>query len=398
MVNLGEAADIISDQRQTIVGPIASPDVSPAPDSAPPSRPRVAIAHDYLTQRGGAERVVLSLTRAFPDAEVYTSFYAAEDTYPEFRDVDIRTAPINNVGPLRDHHRVALPFLPATFSRVKIDADVVVCSSSGWAHGIETSGRKLVFCHAPARWLYQRKSYTAQSSRLTRIAMAGLYRPLKRWDQKKARTADLYLSNSSRTRTMVQNAYGFDTEVLHPPHSIGMGPQLPIDGIEPGFFVYVARLLPYKNVELALAAFAELPNERLVVVGRGPDEARLRALASSNVTFVPELNDDQLRWTYDNAEALVAFATEDFGLSPVEAAVFGTPAIVRGFGGYLDTVTDGVNGVHLDNMTASGVADAIGRLRSIDIDKSTVIEHADRFSEAVFNRRLQAYVETLANA
>ena len=84
MVNLGEAADIIDDQAQTIDEPVAAPDVSPAPASAPASRPRVAIAHDYLTQRGGAERVVLSLTRAFPDAEVYTSFYAAEDTYPEF--------------------------------------------------------------------------------------------------------------------------------------------------------------------------------------------------------------------------------------------------------------------------------------------------------------------------
>src|SRR4051794_5927491 len=96
----------------------------------------VAIAHDYLTQRGGAERVVLSLARAFPGAPIYTSVYEPDTTFPEFAHLDVRTTPLNRLQPLRRRHRLALPMLAPAFSNVHVDADVVVCSSSGWAHGV----------------------------------------------------------------------------------------------------------------------------------------------------------------------------------------------------------------------------------------------------------------------
>ncbi len=355
------------------------------------------IAHDYLTQRGGAERVVLSLTRAFPSADVFTSFYEPDGTFPDFADVAVRVAPIDRVTPLRRRHRLALPLLAPTFSRMHIDADVVVCSSSGWAHGVQTTGRKLVYCHAPARWLYQREAYTAQSSPATRVAVAGLRRPLRGWDQKAARSADLYLANSTRTQAMVRDAYGLDAEIVHPPHSIDPdGMQSPVEGIEPGYFLCVARLLPYKNVELAIRSVGGMSGERLVVVGRGPDEQRLRALAGPNISFLPETTDAELRWLYANAGALMAFSAEDFGLTPVEAAVFGTPSIVVPFGGYLDTVIDGVNGVHIEAATTSSVAEAVERLRSLELDEATIQRHAEPFSEAVFTERIQGYVAELA--
>jgi glycosyltransferase involved in cell wall biosynthesis len=364
-------------------------------------RPPVAIAHDYLTQRGGAERVVLSLTRAFPDAEVVTSFYEPSGTFPDFAGVRVRTAPIDRVAPLRHHHRLALPLLAPTFSRLVVDADVTVCNTSGWAHGVQATGAKIVMCHAPARWLYQRDTYTAESSLPTRTALAALHGPLRRWDQAAARSADLYLANSSRARQLVRDAYGFDVEVLHPPHSIDPdGPREPMAGLEPGYLLCVARLLPYKFVDRAIAAVAERPSERLVVVGRGPDEARLRALAGPNVTFLAEVSDAELRWLYANAEALIALGIEDFGLTPVEAAVFATPSIVTPFGGYLDTVTDGVNGVHLDDSDASpaSVLQALDRLRSLDLDPTAVRASTEPFSEAVFSERIHGYVATVAQA
>ena len=360
-------------------------------------RPPVAIAHDYLTQRGGAERVVLSLTRAYPEAEIFTSLYEPGGTYPEFADVEVHTSPIDHLAPLRHHHRLALPLLAPSFSRMKVDADVTICSSSGWAHGVDATGRKLVYCHAPARWLYQREAYTAESSRTTRAFLAGLHRPLFRWDQGAARSADLYLANSTRTQAMIRDAYGFDVEILHPPHHIDPdGPRTPVAGIEPGFFLCVSRLLPYKNVDLALAAFAELRDERLVVVGRGPDDARLRSLAGANVTFLPEVDDAVLSWLYANAEALLGFALEDFGLTPVEAAAFGTPAVVRPFGGYLETVIDGVNGVYLAHPAAASVGEAIARLRSLDLDRGVIRDLAQPFSEAGFFEQLHGYVTSLA--
>ena len=139
------------------------------------SRPRVAIAHDYLTQRGGAERVVLALLNAFPDAEVHTLLYDADATFPEFRDVRVVTSPLNRIGPLRTHHRLSLPLLAPAASRMVVDADVTVVSTSGWAHGFDVRGRSVVYCHNPARWLYQGAEYLGdQPRRLPSLALDAL--------------------------------------------------------------------------------------------------------------------------------------------------------------------------------------------------------------------------------
>ena len=147
---------------------------------------QVALVHDYLTQRGGAERVVLSLTRAFPGAPVYTSLYDPGGTFPEFADLDVRTLPINRLAPLRRHHRAALPLLAPSFSRLRISADVVICSSSGWAHGTQVEGKKIVYCHTPARWLYQPDRYLRGRGRPLQAAASVLRSTLERWDKRAA--------------------------------------------------------------------------------------------------------------------------------------------------------------------------------------------------------------------
>jgi len=116
------------------------------------SRPTVAIAHDYLTQRGGAERVVLTLMKAFPEATVHTTLYDPDGTYPEFRGARMVTSPLNRIGLLRRDHRRALPLLAQASSRMRVDADVTIVSSSGWAHGFDITGRSVIYCHSPARW------------------------------------------------------------------------------------------------------------------------------------------------------------------------------------------------------------------------------------------------------
>src|SRR5436190_19462163 len=115
----------------------------------------VALVHDYLTQRGGAERVVLAMMSAFPRAPLYTSLYEPETTYPDFRKADVRPLRINRIGLLRRNHRLALPLLAPAFSSLRVEADIVLCSTSGWAHGVHTGGKPVVYCHAPARWLSQ---------------------------------------------------------------------------------------------------------------------------------------------------------------------------------------------------------------------------------------------------
>jgi len=363
-------------------------------DARPPS---VALVHDYLTQRGGAERVVVSMLKAFPCAPLHTSFYEPERTFPEFRSADVRPLPIARAPLLGRHHRLALPLLATAFSRLELDADAVVCSSSGWAHGARVSGSKIVYCHAPARWLYQPDRYLGRRRPLARAALAALRPALARWDRRAAAGADTYLANSRAVRDLIRSLYGIEAEVLHPPSGLdASGPQQRVTRLEPGFFLCVARLLPYKNVDSIVTAFESLPGEQLAVVGVGPDSRRLRSLAPANVRFLGEVSAEELRWLYASCTGVVAAAYEDFGLTPVEAASFGKPSAALRFGGFLDTIVEDVTGLLFEEPSPTEVRDAVRKLGSKRWDPATLVAHADRFSESAFVSRLRMVVAAAA--
>ncbi len=357
----------------------------------------VWLVHDYLTQRGGAERVALTLTRAFPDAPLTTSFYEPQSTFPGFRSVDVRTLPIDHVGFLRRNSRAALPVLAPSFALRRIDADAVVCSSSGWAHLVRTEGRKIVYCHSPAKWLYRADDYLGARPALhARLALTALSAPLRRFDRWGAGSADVYVANSSFVAEQVEAVYGVRPRVLHPPAGLGTASEsTPLAGVEPGFFLNVGRLLPYKHVAEVAEAFRRLP-ERLVVVGAGPLEARLRAVAPPNVTLLTEVDDAQLRWLYENCAGLVAASREDFGLTPVEAAGFGKPVAALRFGGYLDTVREGTTGVFFDRPTAEAVRDAVEELGRGSWDGDAIRTHGEAFAEDRFVEEIRRIVAEAA--
>jgi glycosyltransferase involved in cell wall biosynthesis len=359
---------------------------------------RIALAHDYLTQRGGAERVVLSMARAFPGAPLYTSLYDPAGTFPAFAEVEVRTLAINRIAPLRRHHRAALPLLPLSFSRLRVDADVVLCSSSGWAHGLRSTGRVVVYCHTPARWLYQTDRYLRTRARADGVALAMLRPALVAWDRGAARRADVYLTASTVSRERIQQAYGIDAEVLGAPVTLGSdGPTEAVSGLEPGFLLCTSRLLPYKNVDVLVQAVARVPGSRLVVVGAGPDERRLRAMAGPEVTFLGMVDDAQLRWLYSRCAAVVSASHEDYGLTPLEAAAFAKPVAVLRWGGFLDTVIEGRTGVFFDRPEAECIAAALQRLLRQEWDAAAIRAHAGRFSEDRFMARLREVVARVAD-
>jgi glycosyltransferase involved in cell wall biosynthesis len=356
----------------------------------------IVLAHDYLTQRGGAERVVLSLARAFPEASLFTSLYDPDGTFPEFGGLDVRTMPINRLAPLRRHHRAALPLLAPSFSRLRISADVVVCSSSGWAHGARVEGRKIVYCHTPARWLYQADRYLRGRARPVHAAAGLLRSRLERWDKRAAASADLYLANSTAVAERIRSIYGLEAEVVPPPPAITPeGPTRAPAGVEPGFVLCVSRLLPYKNVDAIVQAFATLPGERLVVAGTGPQEQALRTAAGANVSLAGGVADAELRWLYANCRALVAASHEDFGLTPLEAAGFGKPTAALRFGGFLDTVEEGRTRVFFEEPTAEAIAAGIRELLTTSWSAEAAVSSAARFSEARFVKRLRDTVAAL---
>jgi glycosyltransferase involved in cell wall biosynthesis len=341
------------------------------------------------------------MLRAFPDAAVHTLLYDPEGTFPEFRDVRVVTSPLNRFGPLRRHHRLALPVLAPAASRMTVDADVTLVSSSGWAHGFDVRGRSLVYCYNPARWLYQTDDYLGDASVLSpqSLGVRLLGPPLRRWDRRAAGRHDRYVAISSVVRDRIRATYGVDAEVIFPPTVVrSTGDQERVGPFDGGFHLLVSRLLPYKNVDRAVAAFAHLPDERLLVVGRGPEEDRLLRVMPRNVALVSDVSDSQLRWAYAQCVGLLAPSIEDYGLTPLEAGAFGKPTYALRGGGYLDTVDDGVSGLFFERADAAEIAAAIRRGRAIGWDQAAIRRHGDRFSEERFRSSIVAATEQLATA
>jgi glycosyltransferase involved in cell wall biosynthesis len=371
--------------------------------------PRVAIAHDYLTQRGGAEKVVLSMSRAFPDAPIYTLLYDPSNTYAEFADRDIRVSRLNSLGVFRKHHRAALPILPFAANSMHVDADVVLTSSSGWAHGFKTTGRKLVHCHSPARWLYLSDMYLGEDSGvLKRAVLAATSGRLRSWDRRAAFSCDRYMAVSTVVQGRIADAYGISADVLFSPVAMSRDaatepiPELlqwlSADGeSDPNeaFYLCVSRLLPYKNVDAVVSAFAGRP-QRLVVVGRGPDADRIAAAKTPNVLLLSDLTDGQMSWLYQHCRALMAASHEDYGLTPIEAGVWGKPSIVLRWGGFLDTVEEGITGMYFDEPRPAAIAEALDRFETSSFDPDKIRRHFDQFTEERYAEALYEAVDELA--
>jgi glycosyltransferase involved in cell wall biosynthesis len=356
--------------------------------------PTVAIVHDYLTQRGGAERVVLAMARAFPDAPIYTAVYDPDATFPEFGKLDVRPLWTNRIGVLRREHRRGLLLYPLAFGSVRVAADVAVCSSSGFAHGIRVQGRKIVYCHTPARWLYDEAApYLANQAAAVRLALRLCRAPLRAWDRKAAGSADVVLANSTAVRTRIHDVYGIDAEVVPPPVErpapVGSSP---LSEVDPGYLLCVSRLLAYKNVDVVLRAASRLPGVQFVVVGTGPEVERLSALAPPNAKLVGEVSDTTLSWLYANSAGLVSASFEDFGLVPVEAAAYGKPSAVLRAGGFLDTVVDRVTGVFFDSLDEKAVAEAMQELLARRWEPERLKMHAESFGHEQFARALRGWV------
>jgi glycosyltransferase involved in cell wall biosynthesis len=353
----------------------------------------IAIVHDHLMQRGGAERVLISMAKAFPSAAVYTSIYDSQKTYPEIGDLDVRTLFVDKLPLLHRNFRLALPLLPIAFSRLAPAADITLCSSAGWSHGTNVTGKKIVYWYSPAKWLYQTDQYFAGRKSAPRLALTLLRSYLQRWDQRAARRGGRHLTLSTAVQARLRDVYGIEAEVVPAPHTIDVGGGSdPVAGVDAGFWLCIARLVPQKNVDVVIEAFRSLPGESLLIVGRGPEEARLRAAAPRNVRFLGAVTDPQIRWLYQQCRAIVSASYEDYGLTPLEAAAFGKPSAALRWGGFLDTIIEDDTGVLFAEATPSDLADAVVRLKDLSVAPDRLQAHAELFSEERFVARLQSVV------
>lgn len=354
--------------------------------------PRVAIAHDYLTQRGGAERLLLEISATFPDAPIYTTLFDPEGTFGRFSGMTVNTSYLDRLRVFQRSHRLAFPLLAHAAGRMHIDTDVLICSSAGWSHGFQTTGKKLVYCNTPAKWIYDLERYAGGRSTSTYLVGRALRPALARWDRHAAATADRYIASSTEVRNRIRTAYGIEASVLHPPVLIETeGPAHPIPGVEPGFYLVASRLLPYKNVSAVVEAFRGL-SDRLVVVGAGPMLSELRTIAPPNVSIAGEVSDETLRWAFKASVGVVTASWEDFGLVPIEAAAHGKPTAALRWGGHLDTIIEDETGIFFESPEPALIAQAVERLATSAWNPARLRAQAGRFSPGEFREELRRHV------
>lgn len=347
----------------------------------------VSLVHEWLTNVAGSEKVVAALRRTYPGSPVSTSVWWP----PAFPDWDVRSSWLQRFADGPHAHVKLLPALPAAFATLRVPpADLVITSFHTFAlyARVDRDARHVVYCHTPPRFLWLGDQLDGESlpvpAPLARAAVA-ILRPL---DRRAARRPDLFLANSRTTAERVRAAYGVDAEVVYPPVDVERFAAA-LDRPPGGSFLVVSRLVPYKQVELAVAACTELQLP-LDVVGTGRHETRLRAMAGPTVRFLGHLADEHLPGVMAEARALLFPGVEDFGIVPVEAMAAGTPVIARRAGGARETVEEHRSGLFFDEPTVPSLADAIRRFERTTWDRNGISASVRRFAEGRFAAEIRA--------
>jgi glycosyltransferase involved in cell wall biosynthesis len=351
---------------------------------------RTAVVHDWLNGMRGGEKVLEAILPLLPEPTIFTLFHVPGSVSPAIERYPIRASFLNRLPLARRHYRNYLPFYPAAVESFDLSAfDLVVSSSHCVAKGaIAAPGvPHLCYCHTPVRYAYEQFDlYFPQGRTRLRALKAAAIARLRAWDIATAARPTRYLANSSAVAERIRRHYGREAVVCHPPVDVSFfGP-----GEEPraDFLLGVGALVPYKRYELAIEA-ARLLGRRLVLVGRGPEESRLRGLASSSVEFVSDRSPEQLRTLYRTCAAYLQPGEEDFGISAVEALACGAPAVARAAGGARDIVRDGVNGILFDGERAEDLAAALQRAARTRFDYTCLRASALPFRTERFVQQFQ---------
>jgi glycosyltransferase involved in cell wall biosynthesis len=354
---------------------------------------RVAFVHDYLTQLGGAERVLLAMRPLYPDAPIFTSIYDRAAVGAAFDDADVRTTWLQTLPGARKNFRALLPLYPRAFEALDLHAfDLVVSSTTSFAKGVRTRNGALHVCYmnTPTRFLWYPQEYAMEIAPwVIRPALAATLPALRRWDYAAAQRPHHIVANSNNVAQRIKTCYDRDSDVVHCPANVEkFAPRADVGD----YYLVVARLLPYKRVQLAIEACA-LAGAPLVIVGVGPDERRLRSIAKRDVIFAGRVDDDARRVLFARARAAIVPGVEDFGLVPIEAAAAGRPTVAFASGGALETVVEGETGIFFREPTAQSLAASLHSLDPHRYEPQRLVAHAATFSPERFRARLSALIQ-----
>ncbi len=362
--------------------------------------PKVAIVHDWLTNMGGAEPLVLEIHKLFPHAPIYTSVYDAE-RMPAFKHIDVRTTTLQNTLPkaLRFKH-VLWPTLRAkAFRQLDLsEFDIIISSSSAEAKAVRKTrpGQiHIAYIHTPPRYYWSHYEEFRKEFRFgiftpfIRPFIPLLVKKMRTLDLESTKDIDVFIANSTVTQQRIKEYYNKPSTVVYPPVDVERFTPPP-KGERHGYVLW-GRHVPYKRFDLAIQAANEL-GAQLTIAGTGPNTERLKSLAGPTVRFVGRVSDEELVTLAQSAKAFLFPNEEDFGISAVEALAAGTPVIAYNKGGALDIVQDGETGVFFNEQTVESVVAALQRFENLTFLPATLHRKAKRFDKGLFATKLHKII------
>jgi glycosyltransferase involved in cell wall biosynthesis len=356
--------------------------------------PRVAVVHDWLTIPGGSEQVVLELLEMFPRAELFTSVYDPSPWPPQITERPVHSSFLNRIPGATRHYPKLLPLMNRAFRSFDLSSfDLVLSSSHACAKNVRTPAGTLhvCYCHTPMRYAWEESFLEGEDvGGAVRLLLPPLLAWLRRQDLAAAGGPDVFVANSRHVADRIARFYGRTAEIVNPPvdvdHFLGL-PRSPED-----FYLTFGRVVPYKRVDLAVAACSRMATG-LEVAGDGRALDTVRAAADQHTNFLGNVTAADRDRLLSGARALLFPGEEDFGIVPVEAQAAGVPVIAYGVGGAAESVLDGLTGVLFAEQTVDGLVSAIDRFEALDLDEEAVRENARRFGRERFRAELAAVIE-----
>ncbi|HBK62196.1 MAG TPA: glycosyltransferase family 4 protein, partial [Cyanobacteria bacterium UBA11166] len=357
---------------------------------------KIALVHDYLTQRGGAERVFELLCNYLPGADIFTSLYDPNRTI-DLGERQVNTTQLQKIPGASRYFRLLAPLYFQAFQALDLqNYDLIISSTTAFAKAVrkKPEAKHICFCHNVTRFLWDTKTYLREYKAYKHLLplLEKIFTPMRIWDKSYALDPDLYIANSTTVAQRIQRTYQKEALVINYPID---SKQFVFSSQKEDFYLVSCRLLGYKRVDVVVEAFNWL-GWPLLIAGDGPERKRLEAKALPNIKFLGYVSDRERSQLMARARGVIVAALEDYGLVPIEANVSGTPVISYGRGGVLDTQIPGKTGVFFDRQTPEAVHAAILEARKISWDYAKIRDHAlHNFSEEVFFDKVEKMLETV---
>ena len=359
---------------------------------------RVALIHDALVNKGGAERVFQIFCEMFPDAKIYTSVYLPDKTWPYFKTREIITTPLQKIVKNEIQLKILFPLANYFMSQLKIvKADLILSSSTFCAKYINKGTAKhFCYCYLPFRFLwYPNAYYSNKWIRVTLKLINPVIPLLKKWDYSVAQNIDQFLAMTKDTEKKIRDVYNKISIIISPP--IIPRPYKSHYSKESHFLV-VSRLEPYKKVDLVVEAFniLKLP---LHIVGSGSMVSNLKKSAGQNINFHHNISDNKLNDLYAKSYAVIFPHKCEYGLVPLESNAMGKPAICYGFGGATETMIafDGKNNniatsIFFYEQTVESLIKAVNKFMKVNFKRETLLENARKFDKLSFQNKISKVI------